>query len=180
MIIVLLLLVGLVMFVMYMRAKNRFITKTPWQHFFHGMTFSAEEFYKKVEQTVQDWKIPGITIDRESFLESHLFSAKREYLRITRNEFVYFIGAVPLGTGMFVSSWMCQKAVKKHSLENTPFLNKLMGKERENKSFYQEDVDYMYRSAVHTAVLEVVDSYTNASGVRGLTDFERQLTEPKK
>lgn len=160
---------------MYFRAKNRFNSKRPWQHFFDSFSFSSEDFFKKVEDGIRDRKVPNVSFDRESFLETHLFSDRREYLRITRNEFVYYVCAAPFGTGMFVSWWLCEKRQNNFSPGQIPFIGKLFGKERDNKSFYQLDVEYMYRSSIHTAVLDVIDGFTNAAGKRELTELERQF-----
>jgi hypothetical protein len=92
---------------------------------------------------------------------------------------VYYVCAAPFGTGTFVSWWLCEKSVKQFSLAAIPFLGKLAGKERDNKTFYQIDVETMYRTAVHSTVMDVLDNITKTGGVRGLTELEKVFREPK-
>ncbi len=168
----LILIVALVVF-LYMRA--RYISKSPWQHFFDGFAFSAEEFYGKVKAGIEDRKIPFVDFGRESFFESHIFSSKREYLKISRGEYVFYVCAAPFGTGTFVSQWLCIK--KEGLLNRIPILNKLAGKDRNDKTFYQMDTEAMYRSAIHAAVLDVLDKLTGANGVHGLSELEKQYSK---
>lgn len=175
--VIVLLLAAVIGYVMYFRAKNRFNSKHPWQHFFDNFSFSAEEFFQQVESGIRDRKVPNVSFGRESFLETHLLSDRREYLRITRNEFVYYVCAAPFGTGMFVSWWLCEKRQNNFNPGRIPFIGKLFGKERDNKTFYQLDVETMYRSAVHSTVMDVLDKTTSASGARGLTELEKQFKE---
>lgn len=167
----LLFLVAIIGLLIYYYNKIRFVSKSPWQHFFDGVEFSTKEFYDKVEAGVRERKVPEVYFAKESFLESHVFSAKREYLRVTRGEYVFFVCAAPFGTGTFVSEWLC---VKKDSFINRiPIINKLAGKDRDDKTFYQMDTEGMCRSAIHSAVVEVLDGITTAKGVRGLSDLEK-------
>ncbi|MEI6316377.1 MAG: hypothetical protein WCO65_01460 [bacterium] len=169
----LLILVLIIIVVIIIRNKNRFISQTPWQHFFDGAQFSTQEFYKNVEEGIKKRNIPGISFDRESFSETHILSTRREYLRITRGEYVFFVSMTPFGSGSFASYWMC---VKPEGILNTiPFANKLIGKDRSDKTFYQMDSEQMYKSVIHTAVLDELDSITKAQGIRGLTESEKEI-----
>lgn len=168
-IIILLIIVGVIWFAYN---KSRYESKNSWQNFYDGFAFSASEFYAKVKAGLDERKITHVSITNESFLESHIFSDKREYLRITRAEYVFYICAAPFGTGTFVSEWLCIKSEGR--LNRIPILSKLMGKDRGDKSFYQMDTESMTRMAIHSTVLEVLNSLTSASGVRGLTELEMQ------
>ena len=161
--------------VIYIRYKNRYISQSPWQHFFDNFQFSSQDFYSQVVEAIKKREIRGLDIDRESFLETHIASARREYLRIRRGEYVYYISSAPFGTGSFVSSWMCIR--REHFWEYIPGINKLIGKDRSKKTFYQQDTEAMYRSVIHTAVVETLDGLTEAKGIRGLTELEKQYKD---
>ena len=144
-----------------------------WQHFFDGLQFSADEFYKQVTDGLNERKITGITLDKESFLQSHLFSDRRVYLRITQHEYIFYVCAAPFATGMFVSWWLCIE--DEGIIERIPVLSRLLGKDRKNKTFYQMDTEAMYKSAIHTIVTNTAEDIASTNGVKGLSDFERQF-----
>jgi len=152
------------------------ITKTPvaiksnWKHFYDGIQFSTIDFYAQVQQGLKDRKV-DVSISRESFLESHILSAKREYLRITEHEYVFYVCAARFGTGTFVSMWLCVK--EEGFINKIPILSKLVGKDRGNKTFYQMDTEAMYQSAIHSAVMAVADGMTSPKGFR-LSELDRQ------
>jgi len=149
--------------------------KSHWQTFFDGYQLSANELYALVKDGLKERQITHVDIAYTSFLEKHIFSAKREYLRIMQDEYVFYVCAAPYGTGTFVSSWLC---VKDDSLSNRiPILSKLAGKDRSNKTFYQMDTEAMFQSAVHTTILAAIDSMTNAKGIRGLSELQRQFKD---
>lgn len=156
--------------VLIIYGRTRFESKNSWQNFYDGFAFPSSDFYAKVKAGLEERKIPNISITNESFLESHIFSDKREYLRISRAEYVFYVCAAPFGTGTFVSEWLCIK--REGSFNRIPIISKLAGKDRADKSFYQMDTESMTRMAIHSTVLDVLDSLTTASGVRGLTELE--------
>lgn len=163
-------------FFIYAYRKTRVEAKSRWQHFFDGMEFSTQEFYQKVETAVRNRNV-SVDFGRETFLQTHIFSAKREYLRVSKGEYIFYICAAPFGTGTFVSEWLCIK--EEQVIDRIPILNKLAGRDRSNKTFYQTDTEAMYRSAIHTALMSVIDEETNAKGIRGLTDIQRAF-QPSK
>lgn len=149
--------------------RKPFTTTHPWQQFLDGFQVSTNDFYAAVKAGLAERKITKVDLKEESFLESHVFSAKRVYLRVRQNEFIYYICAAPYGTGTFVSSWLC---VKDENLMNRiPVLSKLAGKDRGNKTFYQMDTEAMFRLAVQTTVVDVVNNLTDAKGLRGLPEL---------
>jgi len=153
--------------------KTPMTIQKPWQHFFDNVQFSTVDFYQMVEAAIKEREMPGVSIEQETFSESHLFSDLRAYLKITHGEYVFYVGAAPFGTGTFVSSWLC---VKDETWVNKIWLlSKLMGKDRKNKTFYQRDTEAMYKGMVHGIVLAVIDEITKTKGFRGLTEFERRL-----
>lgn len=163
--------------IIYAYNNSRFESMHPWQHFFDGMEFSSQDFYNQVAAAIRSRRV-NVSFGKESFIQSHIFSARREYLKVTKAEYVFFICAAPFGTGMFVSEWLCIRTETK--LNKIPILSKLAGKDRGNKTFYQMDTEAMYRSAIHTALMSVIDDISNSKGVRLLNDFERTIQNMDK
>jgi len=151
--------------------------KKPWQHFFDGAKFSTTDFYALVEAGIQEREMPAVDIGQETFHQTHVFSDLRAYLRIAHGEYVFYVCAAPFGTGTFVSWWLC---VKDETWVNRIWLiSKLMGKDRNNKSFYQMDTEAMYKGMIHSILLSAIDNITSTQGIRGLTELERQYNSDK-
>lgn len=156
-------------------------TKTPvtikshWQTFLDGFQISTDEFYNLVKEGLKERRITNVDMVQESLLEKHILSAKRVYWRVTQDEYVFYICCAPYGTGTFVSSWLCIKDEK--LINRIPILNRLTGKDRANKTFYQMDTEAMFRAAIHTAVIAAVNSLTEAKGERRLTELEKQFKD---
>jgi hypothetical protein len=172
-----LILILLLTVVLYIRNKNRFISKAGWNHFFDGFQFSSSDFYRQVEAGINERQLSIGVVDSETFFEGGIISSRREYLKISHNEHVFYVCAAKFGTGIFVSQWSCIK--KEGWIEHIPIVSKLLGKDRNDKSFYQMDTESMYKSAIHNVVLSVLDSFTAAKGIRALTEFERQYNRQK-
>jgi len=79
-----------------------------WYALVPGFTLSAKEFYEAVEQELKERKMPGLDIASVDFTEGGVMSAKREYLRMTRERLVFDICAAPFGTAYFFSCRFAQ------------------------------------------------------------------------
>lgn len=146
-----------------------------WQTFLDGLQLPAMEFYASVKAGLLERQIPNVSLSEESFLERHILSAKRYYLRVSKHEYIYYIGITPYGTGTFISSWQCVK--EETVMNHIPVISKLLGLDRKRKTFYQMDTETMFRSLVHATVIETVSTLSEAKGYRGLTELEKQFTE---
>lgn len=152
--------------------SNPEIGNSQFCKFFPGLTFSAQDFYSRVEEACKRAEIPDAKYSKKTYAQSGLFSARREYFRVARNEFVYDICAAPYGKGFFVSCWLGE--TNPGILERIPVLNSIFGKNRERKSYYQADTEAMFRMSVISAVNSVIDEITEGKGIRGMTELERQ------
>ncbi len=156
--------------------KTPVVIKSKWQHFFFDYQFSSEEFYQKVELKLKELKLPKTKFDSETFFERNLLSAKRNYLTVTRNEFVFFISSAHFGNGSFVSWWFTEE--HEGILNKLPFISKwLLGRNRKRKTFYQMDSEAMFKAAIHAVVLEVVEEMTKFNVQRPLNEMERQYLD---
>jgi hypothetical protein len=82
--------------------------KTPevisyWHALVENFQTSPQDFYASIEKALQERKVPGLEAARVEFAEGGLLSAKREYLRLTRERLVFDICAAPFGTSFFFS-----------------------------------------------------------------------------
>jgi hypothetical protein len=79
-----------------------------WYALVPGFTTSAKEFYTAVETELKERQVPGLDIASVDFAEGGVLSAKREYLRMTRERLVFDICAAPFGTAYFFSCRFAQ------------------------------------------------------------------------
>lgn len=146
-----------------------------WHQSISGLTVDAKEFYERVAQAVAAKNIPGVQISGTYFAEGAIGSAQRLYLRVKRNEYYFDICGAPFADGSFVSWWMVEDAgCARGCLLAIPVLGWLLLVLIFRETYYKVDSRLMFQDAVHSAVLEVVDAYTSAKGLKALSESERR------
>lgn len=148
-----------------------------WSTLIENFQASPQAFYAEVTNALEKRQMPNARIDRISFKESHLLSANREYLRIScKNDFYFAVCGAPFGTGFFVSWWLLEPPAGclVTMFADFPFLSAIARALVKPWTFYRIDTAKMFQTATHSAVLEVIDSITTTTGIRGLTEIERK------
>lgn len=146
-----------------------------WYQLIDGLQASPLEFYNSVETAVARRDLPDTKLGRVDWNEGGVFSAKREYLRAKRREYVFDICGAPFGSGFFVSWWLGERPSFLQSLVlSIPVLGVWFHRFLKPPTYYQIDTALMFQTAVHSAVMEVVDDLTKAKGIRALTELERR------
>jgi hypothetical protein len=79
-----------------------------WCKLFPGVSAQPSEFYDLLQKALEQRKIPKIEISRVYHREGGIFSAKREYLRMSSERLVFDVCAAPFGTGFFISYWFAE------------------------------------------------------------------------
>ena len=74
-----------------------------WYSLIPSFNTSAKEFYDAIEQELKARQVPGLELFHVEFAEGGALSAKREYLRMTRERLVFDVCAAPFGTAYFFS-----------------------------------------------------------------------------
>ena len=77
-----------------------------WSALVEGLSTSVQDTYTELESALNVREVPELEISRVEYSESGLGSAKREYCRIQRKDFVFDICAAPFGKSFFFSWWM--------------------------------------------------------------------------
>lgn len=146
-----------------------------WNHLFEGLQCSSQEFYARLEKAVQDRNLPDTQFGRIEIKEGGLLSARRTYLRVMRKDFIFDCCAAPFGKGFFVSWWLGEQPSGCFLfLLSIPVINILAWLVVKPITYYKIDTAHMFQSAVHCAVLEVLDQVTGVDGVRALSESERK------
>ena len=79
-----------------------------WHHFVEDFNTSTLEFYRHVEETLNQKEAP-VRPQRTDWSEGGLLSAKREYLRATYGRYSFDICAAPFGKDFFFSWWLTRR-----------------------------------------------------------------------
>ena len=79
-----------------------------WYSLVPGFSTSTKDFYAAVETELKERQVPGLDIAYVDFAEGGVLSAKRQYLRFTRERLVFDICAAPFGTAFFFSCRFAQ------------------------------------------------------------------------
>lgn len=147
-----------------------------WYHYFEGIEDSPQRFYSLIQQAVAKRQVPEVEFSRMDYREGTLFSSKREYLRVSRQGYIFDICAAPFGNGFFVSWWLGETTGTIASMAaEIPMVGGLISHLFfKPQTYYRIDTTLMFQSLVHGALMEVCDEFTEGKGVRGLTELERK------
>jgi hypothetical protein len=79
-----------------------------WHTLVEGFSTSSLDFYELVKAGIAKRQLPDLKISQVTWKESGLGSAKRIYLRVSRESLNFDICAAPFGTGYFFSWWLAR------------------------------------------------------------------------
>lgn len=77
-----------------------------WHILADDMRASALNYYAAIEEELARRTVPGIRTERVDWREGGVHTAKREYLRVTRERLTFDLCAAPYGAGYFFSWWL--------------------------------------------------------------------------
>jgi hypothetical protein len=142
-------------------------------HYFDKLQFSGQEFYALLENIIKERQMPDTKTSRVEYHQKHIFSNKREYLRIQRKDDIFDVCAAPFGTGFFVSYWHGEpkKRIRDMAMK-TPFLATAV-EGWQGTTFYQIDTASMFKACFKDSLMEAIEQITTSKGIRGLSDGER-------
>ena len=167
-----------------------------WHKLFEGFQESPQQIYSQLEQAIDKREIPDVKISRISYPEAGALSARREYLRIRRMEYIFDICAAQFGTGFFVSWWLGNTQKFSWLLAlliivlvliiglviGLPWWLPLgigliivgLWRLSLRPTYYRLDTALMFQDSVHAAVLEVIGQVTEGKGIRVLSELEKK------
>ena len=136
---------------------------------------SPSAFYEQLEDEIQCEELPDLDMTRSFLREGGWFSARREYLRIRWNNFVFDICGFPVGRSFTVSWWL-------GTIENNvgglffeiPLLGEFLRERISPVTYYIIDAEASFQRAIHNAVLRVVDHLTEQNELPRLMEMERE------
>jgi len=90
---------------------RKFVIHQWWYVVLLDFEASTEEFYQSIEQDLAARKLQGLDISRITYSEGGLLSAKRVYLRMCRERFLFDVCSAPFGTSWFYSCRVAEKPI---------------------------------------------------------------------
>jgi hypothetical protein len=140
-----------------------------------GLQASPKEFYATLENVIRQRGVPNTEAFRIDCPEGGPFSAKREYLRVRRKEYVFDICGAPFANGFFVSWWLGELPSGCLMIFGAiPVAGAVVRMFVRRPTYYRIDTGLMFQESIRGAVNDVIDQMTAAKGVRSLTEFERK------
>ncbi len=153
-----------------------------WHQLVANLNHSSQDFYRALEGRLESAEIPSASCSRVEHSERGVLSAKREYLRVKRDEFTFDICAAPFGSGFFVSSWLVTQTgclrwlvvACWYIFSPIMWLLYICRLIHRPKTYYEIDTELMFQSAVHGAVVATLEDLLDVRGVRPLSDSEKK------
>jgi hypothetical protein len=143
-----------------------------WAGLIPFYTMSADDFYKQVEDNIAKHEMPDVTTQRVNQKEAGLLSASREYFRIRRGNLIYEVCAAPFGKDFFVSWWLYATEGTARQLFKYTKVGSFLQSRSGNHTFYQADIESMFRTCTQQCITEAVDAITKETGSR-VTELEQ-------
>ena len=145
-----------------------------WNTMIQGLQESPMQFFKKTEAAIESKQIDNLKNSRIDWKEGGILSAKREYLRIRRKNYVFDICGAPFGNGFFVSWWLGEiPSGLLGFLLSIPVIGVFVARLFFKQTYYKMDTAAMFQALVHSAVLDVVDDLIKEKGLKALAPVDR-------
>lgn len=147
-----------------------------WNTLIEDFQIPPKTFYEYVEAALKLRQLPATNNTRVSLREGSIFSGSREYLRVTRDDYIFDICCAPFGTGCFVSWWLYQEVTGCLAgiILAIPGIGPFIFNWLYPLTYYRLDTAHMFQESVRLAVLQVVDGVTKEKGIRQLSDADRK------
>lgn len=145
-----------------------------WNHYFPLTNMSSNKFYSLVEKYVREHNYPNLTVTDVKHKEKGIFSASRQYLRISYGDLNFDICAAPFGNDFYISWWLFESEdIFRKFLKGTMIGDYLVAR-AQRLTFFEADNEAVFRASIHSCILQAIDHLTQDSGHR-LTELERQF-----
>lgn len=145
-----------------------------WTTLIENLSYSTFDFYNQLEEEFINTGVEGISMKIVKLREGGIFSARREYLRVTWKAYQYDICGAPFGDGFFMSWWLFYKqSILQIILSRFPFIGGFLSRKLFPITYYKIDTASMFMTFAQSCVMKVVDNITKEKGLRALSEQER-------
>jgi hypothetical protein len=147
-------------------ATEQTIHAHSYQHF-EDLQMSAKEFYVLLKNMIEEYKYPDVACTPVTLKEGGMFSSRREYLRISKQRYNYYVCASPFGRSFFISWWLQEDANTSAKLaQKFGLLGKAVAQRMESKSYYELDTELMFTSSISSLIKMAVEKVKLDKGFR--------------
>ena len=128
---------------------------------------SSREFYLLLKKMIEDYKFPDVTCTPVTLKEGGIFSSKREYMRISRQRYHYFVCASPFGRSFFISWWLQEDAnTAANVAAKVGVIGRAIAQRMESKTYYELDTEQMFTSSINAIIKMAIEKIKADKGYR--------------
>ncbi|MDB5009206.1 MAG: hypothetical protein JWP45_3599 [Mucilaginibacter sp.] len=136
------------------------------QHF-ENLQLSSKEFYTLLKAMIESYQYPEVSCTPITLKESGIFSSKREYLRISKQRYHYYVCASPFGKSFFISWWLQEDAnTAANVTRKLGWLGRAVATRIESKTYYELDTELMFTSSITSIIKMAVEKVKADKGYR--------------
>jgi hypothetical protein len=136
------------------------------QHF-EDLQMSSKEFYLLLKTMIEEYKYPEVECTPMTLKEGGIFSSKREYLRISKERYHYYVCASPFGKSFFISWWLQEDAnTAANVAQKFGALGKAVANRLESKTYYELDTELMFTTSINAIIKTAVEKVKVDKGYR--------------
>ena len=136
------------------------------QHF-EDLQMSAREFYTLLRRMIEEYQYPDVKCEPVTLSESGFFSSRREYLRISKQRYHYYVCASPFGRSFFISWWLQEDANATANFSRRfGWLGRAVAARMESKTYYEIDTELMFTSSINSIIKLAVERVKADKGYR--------------
>lgn len=152
----------------------------PYYHqHFDNVQFSVQEFYSVIKELVAEKQITNLKVSRFVRSEGGFFSARREYLRITRKKIAIDVCGFVFGRGFYIS---CRRGRVPAATDKVITNNKSAGSKvvadifSRKETFYRIDSDEAFKTFVQQSIVDAIHILSGGRGKRS-NNGNRQMND---
>lgn len=146
-----------------------------WRHHYEGMSMSPREIYESIVEELEARDIPGLRIRKIVHREGGVFSAKREYLLVQRQEYRFNISAIPFAQGIIVSWYLDESLSLFWRIAFIfPTFGLILIRLFRPDTFSRFDRAWAFQAGVHSAILDAMAAHVQPKGLRALSEDEER------
>ena len=135
--------------------------------YFEDLQMSSREFYLLLKKMIEDYKFPDVTCTPVTLKEGGIFSSKREYMRISRQRYHYFVCASPFGRSFFISWWLQEDAnTAANVAAKVGVIGRAIAQRMESKTYYELDTEQMFTSSINAIIKMAIEKIKADKGYR--------------
>jgi len=147
-------------------ASQTTIHQHNYQHF-EDLQMSSIAFYTLLKNMITDYRYPNVSCTAVTLKEAGIFSSKREYLRISKQRYSYYVCASPFGKSFFISWWLQEDANTSANIaQKFGWLGRTVASHLESKTFYELDSEAMFTSSITSIIKAAIEKVKLDKGFR--------------